>query len=146
MLVMIDTPRRWVPHAGIVAQNLPLWNAENRKGPEMSICGSKIRFENISGAQNKVTVIWLEDNKIDYNFKIDTLEYRQILFGEFSWNWSVVWWPEIPSLQCSCLNCLMWLWVWAQQSSAVHVCENRAFCLKGCVQPWGPRLSAPWTW
>ena len=57
----------------------------------MSICGSKIRFENISGAQNKVTVIWLEDNKIDYNFKIDTLEYRQILFGEFSWNWSVVW-------------------------------------------------------
>lgn len=60
------------------------WSTENQKGPEMSICGSRIRFENISGAQNKVTVIWLEDNKIDYNFKIDTLEYRQILLGEFS--------------------------------------------------------------
>lgn len=73
-----------MPRAGILARNLPLWNAENQKGLEMSVCGSKIRFENSSGAQNKVTVIWLEDNKTDYNFKSNTLEYRQILFGEFS--------------------------------------------------------------
>lgn len=66
----------------------------------MSICGSKIRYENISGAQNKVTVIWLEDNKIDYNFKIDTLEYRQILFGEFSLEFGV-WCGDLKFLLCS---------------------------------------------